>query len=60
MARSISPPIVQPKPELSGRLHSGDSLEGWVTLQVAIDDNKPLMTFGREQDVKWFQLYPAP
>ena len=25
-----TPPIVQPKPELSGRLRSGDSLEGWV------------------------------
>jgi hypothetical protein len=59
-----TPPIVQPKPELSGRLRSGDSLVGWVTFQVAIDDNKPLMTFTVKSggavehggDV-WFQLY---
>ena len=46
---------------------SGDSLEGWITFQVAIDDNKPLMTFTADPTGVvhhggniWFQLYPAP
>jgi hypothetical protein len=62
-----TPPVVQPKPELSGRLRSGDSLEGWITFKVAIDDNKPLMTFTADPTGAvqhggniWFQLYPTP
>lgn len=49
---------VQPKPELSGRLRSGDSLEGWLAFLVAKEDGKPLMNFNREHDGGiWFQLY---
>jgi hypothetical protein len=61
-----TPTIVQPKPELSGRLRSGDSLEGWVTFQVAIDDSKPLIVFTTDPTGAvqhggniWFQLYPV-
>jgi hypothetical protein len=50
-----APSIVQPKLILSSRLHSGDSLEGWLAFQVAQDDNKPLMLFNRGGI--WFKLY---
>jgi hypothetical protein len=51
------PSIVQPKPELSGRLYPGDSLEGWLVLLVSVDDKKPLMTFGHNYSRTWFKLY---
>ena len=61
-----TPSVVVPKPELSGKLRSGDSLEGWVAFQVAIDDNKPLMVFTADPTGAvqhggniWFQLYPV-
>ena len=56
--------VVPPKPELSGRLHSGDSLEGWVAFLVAQEDSKTLMTFTADVGGAilhgggvWFQLY---
>lgn len=62
-----TPSVVVPKPELSGRLHSGDSLEGWVAFLVAKDDSKPLVAFTADPAGAvqhggniWFQLYPAP
>ena len=62
-----TPSVVPPKPELSGRLRSGHSLEGWVVFLVAKDDSKPLMAFDPASGgamsrgkVIWFQLYPAP
>lgn len=57
---------VPPAPELKGTLFSGDSVEGWIVLQVPVDDSKPLMTFdasvGGIEAVEhggdiWFQLY---
>ena len=51
------PSVVQPKPELSGRLYPGDSLEGWVAFLVSVDDKKPLMTFGNNYNRVWFKLY---
>jgi hypothetical protein len=62
-----TPSVVVPKPELSGRLHSGDSLEGWLLFLVAQDDSKPLMAFTADPTGAvqhggniWFQLYPPP
>jgi hypothetical protein len=51
------PSVVQPKPELSGRLYPGDSLEGWLAFFVSIDDKKPLMSFGNNYRRVWFRLY---
>ena len=51
------PSIVIPKPELSGRLYPGDSLEGWIVLLVSMDDKKPLMSFGNNYSRVWFKLY---
>jgi hypothetical protein len=51
------PSIVLPKPELSGRLYPGDSLEGWIVFLVSMDDKKPLMSFGNNYDRVWFKLY---
>jgi hypothetical protein len=51
------PSIVVPKPELSGRLYPGDSLEGWIVLLVSMDDKKPLMSFGNNYSRVWFKLY---
>jgi len=59
-----TPSVVVPKPELSGSLRSGDSLEGWVTFEVAIDNDRPLMVFTTDPTGAvqhggniWFQLY---
>jgi hypothetical protein len=56
--------VVPPKPELSGRLHSGDSLEGWVAFLVLQQDRKPMTTFTADVGGAilhgggvWFQLY---
>jgi hypothetical protein len=51
------PSVVHPKPQLAGRLYPGDSLEGWITLLVAVDDRQPLMTFGNNYNRVWFRLY---
>ena len=51
------PSIVLPKPELSGRLYRGDSLEGWIVLLVSMDDKKPLMSFGNNYNRVWLKLY---
>jgi hypothetical protein len=51
------PAVVIPKPELSGRLYPGDSLEGWIVLLVSVDDKKPLMSFGNNYNRVWFKLY---
>ena len=51
------PSIVLPKPELSGRLYPGDSLEGWIVLLVSTEDKKPLMSFGNNYNRVWFKLY---
>jgi hypothetical protein len=51
------PSIVLPKPELSGRLYPGESLEGWIVLLVSMDDKKPLMSFGNNYNRVWFKLY---
>jgi hypothetical protein len=34
-----------PEPRLTGTLHSGDSVEGWIAFMVARDDRKPFMEF---------------
>jgi hypothetical protein len=57
-------------PELSDILNPGESCAGWIVLQVAVDDDKPLMSFGRgvlgyteehgyqyDDDGLWFKLY---
>jgi hypothetical protein len=50
------PSTVLPKPELSGRLYPGDSLEGWIVLLVSVDDKHPLMSFGNNYYRVWFKL----
>ena len=52
-----SPSLIVPKPELSGRLYPGESLEGWIVLLVSMDDKKPLMSFGNNYSRVWFKLY---
>jgi hypothetical protein len=59
-----SPPIVPPKPEMRGSLHSGDVLEGWVAFLIPQQDKKPLMNYSADKGgaivhggEKWFQLY---
>jgi hypothetical protein len=51
------PAIILPKPELSGRLYPGDSLEGWLVLLVSVNDKKPLMSFGNNYNKVWLKLY---
>jgi hypothetical protein len=52
------PAAVAPNPELKTRLYSGDSFQGNIVFMVGQNDEKPLMTFGREYDSAiWFQLY---
>jgi len=58
-----TPSIVLPKPELSGSLRSGSSIDGWRVFQVSREDNKPLMSFDPASGggmlrgkVLWFQL----
>jgi len=55
--------VVPPAPELSGRVFSGESLDGWVVFQVPGDDSTPIMAFNPSvskaiaaQNI-WFQLY---
>jgi hypothetical protein len=59
-----TPPVVSPKPELSGSLRSGESFEGWRAFLVQQGDNKTLMTFDPASGggmsrgkIIWFQLY---
>jgi hypothetical protein len=59
-----TPPVVPPKPELIGSLHSGKSLEGWAAFLVLQGDSKALMAFDPSSGggmsrgrVVWFQLY---
>jgi hypothetical protein len=51
------PTIVQPKPELVGRLYPGDSIEGYLVFLVSIGDGKPVMSFGNNYNRVWFRLY---
>jgi len=37
--------LTAPKPQLVGRVKSGDSLEGWVAFAVDSNDSKPVMVF---------------
>jgi hypothetical protein len=37
--------VTVPKPQLVGRVKSGDSLEGWVAFAVDRKDSKPVMVF---------------
>lgn len=52
--------IVEPEPELEANLYEGASHTGWITFQVAEDDEEPLMVFGRKYNGTggiWFKLY---
>jgi len=51
------PSVKPPKPELSGRLYPGDSLEGWLVFLVSAGDRKPLMSFGNNYYRVWLRLY---
>jgi hypothetical protein len=51
------PLIIPPKPELSGRLYPGDSLEGWLVFLVSVGDKRPLMSFGNNYNRVWLKLY---
>jgi hypothetical protein len=53
-----------PEPGLSGVLHSEQSLEGWIAVQVARQDPGPLLTFSVDDTGAvqhggklWFRLY---
>jgi len=48
--------VTDPTPELgSPTLYPGSSHEGWKTLEVAVADEHPLLSF---KDQIWFKLYP--
>ncbi|MGB6872726.1 MAG: hypothetical protein WBE46_01050 [Dehalococcoidia bacterium] len=52
--------ILDPEPRIYARLYPNASHEGWATFQVAKNDAKPLLTFGRKRDGTggiWFELY---
>lgn len=53
--------VVEPSPSLDGaQLYPGASTEGWIALQVAVDDANPTMAFGRKYDGTgglWFKLW---
>jgi uncharacterized repeat protein (TIGR02543 family) len=52
--------VVEPDPSIDTYLYPGASHEGWVAFQVAKNDAKPVMTFGRKYDGTggvWFKLY---
>ncbi|MBA7627752.1 hypothetical protein ES703_35219 [subsurface metagenome] len=51
---------VCPEPQLDADLYPGASHEGWAAFVVAVQDNKPLLTFGRDfrgRGGAWWQLY---
>ena len=59
-----SPDLVIPKPELSGLLHAGKSLEGWTIFLIPQAEKKPVMTFNVDETGAvqhggdmWFRLY---
>ena len=59
-----NPEVTVPQPELSGPLKSGDSITGWIALQVAREDTTPLMTFSVDDagavqhgGKLWFKLH---
>lgn len=55
-----NPWVVNPEPELRTTLYPGASHEGWGAFVVAVQDNKPLITFGRDYRGRggaWWQLY---
>ncbi len=48
------------EPQLNGNLYEGGDTEGWVTVQVRKDDDKPKLAYGLDYDGKggvWFKLY---
>jgi len=48
------PAVQPPKPEMIGQIfYPGDSREGWIPFQVAVDDPNPLLFFFGGM---WFQL----
>jgi len=48
------PAVQPPQPELIGQIfYSGDSREGWIPFQVAVEDPNPLLFFFGGM---WFQL----
>lgn len=58
------PAVTVPQPALSGSLHAGQSIDGWIAFEVASKDKKPLMTFSVDDagavqhgGKLWFKLY---
>ena len=58
------PTVTVPQPALSGPLHAGQSIDGWIAFEVASKDQKPLMTFSVDDagavqhgGKLWFKLY---
>jgi len=58
------PDVSVPQPPLSGPLHSGESIDGWIAFAVAKDDKTPLMTFSVDDagavqhgGKLWFKLF---
>ena len=50
---------VNPKPELSGDIYEGGTLEGWVSFVVDTDDTSPKMVYGADTHGSggiWFSL----
>jgi len=52
--------VVAPEPSLDAELYPGASHHGWAVFMVEEQDEKPLMTFGRDYQGRggiWWQLY---
>ena len=51
--------VIEPDPELDGKLYEGASTEGWITVQVKADDMNPKVAYKLEYDGTgglWFAL----
>ena len=58
---------VSPKPQLSGTLKPGDSVEGWLAFLIPQKVSRPVMVFREDVGVvshtgggTWFQIYARP
>ena len=51
--------VVEPEPQLSGKLYAGGNTEGWITVQVKKDDKNPKLAYGIDYNGGngiWFAL----
>ena len=55
------PAVIPPVPQLANNLLPGTSRQGWLILQVSVNDAAPVMGFGQDllnRGGGWWALYP--